>query len=139
MITVTISLIGADEQPSVTSRHRAESPWKAVERAVQKAFGKRAELNIDHGISMPDRGIWYGQPIKPSGSTITGQVRVVTDERVPTSGAWSKKTAAGDYAVWKAANNDYRVAHDGEVIRYYRQLGPADAEATRLHLRESGT
>lgn len=133
MIHVTISLIGAEGHPTAESKHRASSPSEAMRKAIQKAFGKKAELHVDSATSMPDRGIWYGQPIKPNGSTVTGLVRVVTEEKAPQKG-WKEKGSAGEYRVWRAGPNDYRVANsDSDVVRYFSQFSPAYNEASRLH------
>ena len=80
-ITVTITECYGNRTRHV-STHKTTERGEAIAIAVSRAYGKRASLHSDSGLSRPADGVWYGQIGKPMGrqgnlhNMITGRVRI---------------------------------------------------------------
>lgn len=76
-ITVTIEELTSDKAKTV-SRHRTTDRQEAIRRAVQKAYGKRAEIWADVGLTTSRTT--YGQIVVPATTggwnCITGRVAI---------------------------------------------------------------
>ena len=89
MMTVTIFTLGRDRQ-TWTSNHRTDDHDEALQRAVQRRWGKRAFFSAEHGLSAShlSRGSQYGQIFTPvsvgNGSTsLTGRLNVSVERAKP--------------------------------------------------------
>lgn len=120
MMTVTIFTLGRDRQ-TWTSNHRTDDHDEALQRAVQRRWGKRAFFSAEHGLSAShlSRGSQYGQIFTPvsvgNGSTsLTGRLNVSVERAKP---------EAREARMEKAARKLGRQLAEG----WWSQFSPADA------------